>query len=345
MATPHSVDRYLELIAPSVTARELRAEVVRAERRTADTITLTLRPTRQWRGFEAGQFVQLGVVVDGVRHTRCFSPAGSAVSRSGLIELTIKAQADGYVTRHLREHAEPGAVYALSQAQGEFHLPTPRPPRIVLVSGGSGITPLLSMARTLVDEKYTGNVTFVHYSTTATDVPYLDELWALGEAAPNVNVVLAYTGDDDGGHLRGFFGTHHLDAVAPWYRDAETYLCGPGPLMHSVREAYRAEGIEDRLHTEEFAPAQVGSGEAGGELTFAASGVRAENTGATLLDQAESAGLSPEYGCRMGICFTCTSVKTSGCTKNVRTGEEDTEPDKPIQLCVSVPVGDVVLDI
>lgn len=349
MATPHSVDRYLELISPALTARELRAEVIDAQRRTAETVTLTLRPTRQWRGFHAGQFVQLGVVIDGVRHTRCFSPAGSAHTRSGHIELTIKAHPDGFVTRYLRDHARPGDVYALSQAQGEFHLPTPRPSRIVLISGGSGITPLMSMARTLADEKYAGDVTFVHYATNVTEVPYLDELEEvenlLTHSGADVNVVLAYTGSGGGGDINGFFGLHHLDAVAPWFRDAQTYLCGPAPLMDSVRDTYRAEGIEDRLHTEEFAPAVVTVGEAGGSLTFATSGVSVDNSGLTLLEQAEAAGLTPESGCRMGICFTCTSTKTSGCTKNVRTGEEDSEPDKAIQLCISVPVGDVVLDI
>lgn len=116
--------------------------------------------------------------------------------------------------------------------------------------------------------------------------------------------------------------------------------------MRGVREVYRELGIEDRLHTEEFAPAATPvEGEAGGELSFTASRVTADNSGGTLLEQAEAAGLHPEYGCRMGICFSCTAVKKSGCTKNVRTGDTDTDPDKAIQLCVSVPVGDVALDI
>ncbi len=77
LATPHGVDRYLELVNPMLTVRELRAEVTDVHRSTADTVTLTLRPTRQWRGFQAGQFVQLTVDIDGVRRTRCYSPAGS----------------------------------------------------------------------------------------------------------------------------------------------------------------------------------------------------------------------------------------------------------------------------
>ncbi|QHE68817.1 ferredoxin reductase [Rhodococcus sp. WAY2] len=346
MATPHQLDRYLELVTPMVTVRDLRAEVLAVDRSTADTVTLTLRPTRQWRGFRAGQFVQVGVVIDGVRHTRCYSPANAQSSPDGTIELTIKAHPDGLVSQYLHENARPGLILDLSQAAGEFVLPTARPRRVLLVSGGSGITPVLSMLRTLVEEKHAGSVTFLHYAYTENDVAYLDELRELADANPNVNLVLAYTDQETGGHLHGFFGQKHLDAVAPWYAEAETFLCGPPGLMRGVREVYRELGIEDRLHTEEFAPAATPvEGEAGGELSFTASGVTADNSGGTLLEQAEAAGLHPEYGCRMGICFSCTAVKKLGCTKNVRTGDTDTDPDKAIQLCVSVPVGDVALDI
>ncbi|MFZ2174300.1 MAG: ferredoxin reductase [Rhodococcus sp. (in: high G+C Gram-positive bacteria)] len=346
MATPHQLDRYLELVAPMMTVRELRAEVIAVRRSTSDTVTLTLHPTRQWRGFRAGQFVQVGVVIDGVRHTRCYSPANAETSADGHVELTVKAHPDGLVSQYLHTNARPGLVVDLSQAAGEFTLPSLRPDRILLLSGGSGITPVLSMLRTLADEGYAGHVTFLHYAYTEQDVAYLDELRALSSSNPQIDLVLAYTDQETGGDLHGFFGQQHLDAVAPDYAETEAYLCGPPGLMRGVRELYRELGIEERLHTEEFAPAAtVVDGEAGGEISFVASGVTADNSGATLLEQAEAAGLDPEYGCRMGICFSCTAVKKTGCTKNVRTGDTDTDQDKAIQLCISVPVGDVALDI
>ncbi|WP_345342604.1 ferredoxin reductase [Rhodococcus olei] len=343
MATPHPLDRYLELVDPMTTVRDLRARVVAVRRATADTVTITLRPTRQWRGFRAGQFVQVGVVVDGVRHTRCYSPAGA--DRDTDIELTVKAHAHGLVSGHLRERVEVGTVVTLSQAAGTFTLPTPRPPRVLLISGGSGITPVMSMLRTLVAEGYRGDVTFLHYANRAEGVPYLAELRACAAGNANVNIVLAYT-DSGGGDLRGRFGAEHLDVAAPWWREAETYLCGPASLMRSVREQYDRHAPGDRLHVEEFAPV-VASPDPGaaGATTFRASGVTAENTGVSLLEQAEAAGLTPEYGCRMGICFSCTTVRASGCTRNLRTGELDSDPDTPIQLCVSAAVGDVTLSL
>jgi ferredoxin-NADP reductase len=328
-----------------LTVRELRAVVTEVEHPTADSVTLTLRPTRQWRGFRAGQFVQLAVEIDGVRWTRCYSPANSQHRRDGRIQLTIKAQDGGLVSRHLHRSARPGLVVALSQADGTFRLPDERPQQLLLISGGSGITPVLSMLRTLIDEGHRGEVVFLHYARSEADVPHLDELRELAARHDNVRLVLAYT-REAGGELSGHFTAEHLATVAPWYAEgAAAYLCGPAALLAAVREQYATIGRPDALHVEEFtlpgrAPAD---GDATGSVRFGATTV--ENSGATLLEQAESAGLSPEYGCRMGICFTCTKVKTAGCTRNVLTGDLHTEADQEIQLCVSVPVGDVAIDL
>ncbi len=348
LATPHGIDRYLELVHPMWTVREPRAEVTDVRRTESGSTTVTLRPNRHWRGYTAGQFVQVSVEVDGVRRTRCFSPAGSQHRADGLLEFTVKAHPDGFVSRFLHDHAAPGMVVGLSQADGTFTLPQPRPDRLVLISGGSGVTPVLSMLRTLCDEQYTGEVVFLHYTRTAADLPYLAELRTLADHHDNVRVVLAHTADQ-GGDLRGHFEETHLADIAPWYADASAYLCGPASLMAAVREHYAAKGIEDQLHSEEFVLASVAmpdgdvDGAVSGAVSFGDTVV--DNSGATLLEQAEAAGLSPEYGCRMGICFSCTKVKTSGCTRNVRTGDLHTEPDSEIQLCISVPVGDVEIDI
>lgn len=348
MATPHALDRYLELVDPMTTVRDLRGEVTAVHRSTADSVTLTLRPTHQWNGFEAGQFVQVGVVIDGVRHTRCYSPASSQYRADGRIELTIKAHPEGLVSQYLHRNARVGLVVSLSRADGTFYLPSPRPERVLLISGGSGITPVMSMLRSLLDEGYSGDLTFLHYAYTENDVSYRRELEEIVATTGNANVriVFAYTDQEEGGDLHGFFSTEHLDAVAPWHREAHTYLCGPPGLMRGVKNVYGELGLTDRLHLEEFAPPpSVVTDDADGDIAFTGSDVTAANTGRTLLEQAEDAGLSPAYGCRMGICFTCTSVKTSGCTKNVQTGETDSEPHKKIQLCVSVPVGDVAIEI
>lgn len=345
MATPHAVDRYLELVDPMVTLRDLRAEVVEVRRGASGSVTLTLRPTRQWAGFTAGQFVQIGVVIDGIRHTRCYSPAGSQHRRDGHIELTVKAHPDGLVSRYLHDNARPGLVIDLAQADGAFRLPDDRPAKVLLISGGSGITPVLSMLRTLLDEGFAGEIAFVHYAACADAVADRAELIAVAAAHPDVALAFGYP-TAGGGTLRGRFELDHLESTAPWFRDAETYLCGPAGLMDAVRAAFADSGLTDRLHSEEFVSTiTVAGGSADGTVSFTGSGVAVADSGATLLDQAEAAGLSPQSGCRMGICFSCVAVKTTGCTRNVRTGETDSDPDQQIQLCINAAVGDVAIDI
>lgn len=322
-----------------LTMRELRAEVTRVHRSTPDTVTLTLRLTRQWRGFSAGQYVRVTVDIDGIRRTRCYSPACSQHQGDSRIELTIKAHTGGLVSQYLYTRARPGLVVGLSQAEGTFTLPQARPGRILLISGGSGITPVLSMLRTLTDEDYPGQITFLHYANTEADVPYRKELRALAKH-PNVRMVLAYTTTD------GLFRKEQLSAAEPRFAQAQTYLCGPPGLMRGVREVFEAEGLSERLHTEDFTPvAPTVDGSAEGQVNFRRSNLSQANSGRTLLEQAEIAGLNPAHGCRMGICFSCTQVKKSGYVRDIRTGDVSAEEDEQIQLCISVPVGDVAIDL
>ena len=344
LATPHGVDRYLELVHPMLTVRAVRAQVTAVHRQTPDTVTLRLRPTRTWKGFDAGQYLRVSVLVDGVLRSRCYSPANAATSGDH-IELTVKAHPGGLVSGYLHANAEPGLVVDISQAEGTFRLPATRPGRLLLISGGSGITPVMSMLRTLCAEGHRGDVTFLHYAYTESDVPYLLELRALANRHDNVHLVLAYTEATDG-DLKGLFGHEHLAKAEPAFKDAQTYLCGPGGLMRGVRELYDELGLGEHLHTEEFAPAPVAADEdATGVVTFARTDTTNNNNGTTLLEQAEAAGIDAEHGCRMGICFSCTQVKRHGRVRNVLSGDTSTEQDEEIQLCVNVPVGDVTIDL
>ncbi|TWS17681.1 ferredoxin reductase [Tsukamurella asaccharolytica] len=330
--TPHAVDRYLELIDPMVTWTDIRGRVTAVSRRTDRTVTFTVAPTRQFEGFEAGQFIQVSVVIDGVRQTRCFSPASSH-HQGGDLEFTVTADADGHVSKYLREHLAVGDVLGLTPAAGTFTLPgTPgnRPAHIRLISGGSGVTPVLSMVRTLVDEGHDGAVDVLHFCRDSADNPYREELERLAQL-PNVSVTFEYT-RAGGRHL----GPEHLEDLGDI-----GFACGPAPLLEAAKQLYSDAGVELRI--EEFTPpvAAAPSGEATGTVRFTESGTQVDNDGRSILDQAESSGLFPESGCRMGICFSCTAIRKSGCTTNILTGESSDEPDQHIQVCISAPAGDV----
>ncbi|GAA3578193.1 ferredoxin reductase [Amycolatopsis ultiminotia] len=342
LLTPHGADRYLELVDPMLVRREIRGQVTAVRRQTPDSVTFTVRPSRAWQGFRAGQYVRLQVEIDGVRRTRCYSPCGA---EGGELEFTVKADPDGLVSRHLRDTTRVGTVVGLSPADGDFTLPSPRPSRIVLISGGSGITPVLAMVRTLVAEGHPGEIVFLHYSNSREDALYREELAALSAQHPGLRVVHAHTHTRTG-ELTGRFSKAHLQQAAPWFRTAETFACGPAPLMTAVGDLFADEGLSEHLHTEEFtaAPLTFDTTAAEGRVRFARSGRECDNTGKPLLEQAEDVGLTPEHGCRMGICFSCTQLKTAGRVRNARTGEVSGEENQEIQLCISVPLGDVEID-
>jgi ferredoxin-NADP reductase len=344
-AGPHGIDGFLEQVDPLLVTGECRAEVVAVERGTAESVTLKLRPNRTWEGFRAGQFVNVAVEIDGVRHQRCYSPASREGARSEL-EITVKRHPEGLVSGFLAEHAAPGMVLGLSQAEGDFRLADPRPEAILLIGGGSGLTPLTAILRTLFAEGYDGPVALLHYAPDPDRAIYRDELERLAAEHPNFKLIRSYTRAPGVGEVDGHFSPLHLPQSSPCFTEAEVFACGPPALLDAVRGTW-AGGLEHRLHVESFVPPTFTlAGDPGeGAIRFAGSDVEVADSGAPLLEQAEAAGLSPEYGCRMGICHTCTCRKVAGTHKNLITGEVSSAPDEEIQLCVSAALGDLTVDL
>jgi len=343
-AGPHGLDAYLEQIDPLLVRGECRAEVSRAARLTPESVTLTLRPNRAWRGFEAGQFVRVAAEIDGIRHERCYSP--SSAEGRGELEITVKRHPEGLVSNFLVDRATPGMVLGISAAEGDFRLPRRRPDSVLLIGGGSGLTPLTAIVRTLLAEGYERPVALLHYAPDPERAIYGQELARLAAAHPNFKLLRSYTRAPGLGEVDGHFSPAHLPEADPCFTEAETFACGPPSLLDAVRGTW-ANGLEHRLHVESFVPPTfVPVGEAGeGAIRFAESGVEVENSGASLLEQAEAAGLQPAYGCRMGICHSCTCRKTAGTHKNLITGEVSSAPGEEIQLCVSAALGDVSIEL
>jgi len=343
LTSPHGVDRYLELVNPMWAAHEVRARIVDVRREvdvpgTPPVATLTLKPTSTWRGHRAGQFVQLGVEVHGARRTtRCFSVSSPGSRPGDEFTITMRANPDGVVSRYLVERAQPGTIVHLSQADGEFTLPDLVPDHVLFISGGSGITPVMSMTRSLLRRTHRGRITFLHYAQSPDHQIFRDELEELRAAGYGIDLHLVYP--ETGGR---FFTPMELGRLVPDFRNVDTWACGPAGLIEKVQQAYEGS---DKLRVEYFKTPAVSNGSAEGDVTFNRAGTTAANTGATLLEQAEAAGLSPTFGCRMGICFSCTATKSEGTVRNVLTGETSSLPDEDIRICVSTPEGDCAVDL
>lgn len=363
LTAPHGVDRYLEMFNPMWAATEVRARVVDIHRENPDAggsapvATLTLQPTSTWRGHRAGQYVQVGVELPGTarRMTRCFSISSAASLPGERFTLTIRAHEEGQVSKFLVNQAQPGQMLHLSQAEGDFTIhesaATPTNNHLLMISGGSGITPVMSQIRTLLrDAPRYGNsegranrkVTFLHFARSPEDQIFATELAEIAAADNDIDVHLRY-----GEHT---FSEFELRRLVPDFTDTDTWACGPGGLIELVQAAYgvsTGSTSGSRLRVEFFKPpvSARSTSAAEGDVSFTRSGEAAANTGATLLEQAEALGLRPEFGCRMGICFTCTSRKTEGTVRNVLTGETSSLPDEDIRICVSAPEGDCAVEL
>jgi ferredoxin-NADP reductase len=338
LASPHGVDRYLEIVNPMWAAREVRARVVDIRREVdvpghPPVATITLQPTSTWEGHRAGQHVELSVDLPGAKRvTRVFTISSSDSKRGERFTVTLRANPDGQVSKFLVEQATIGTIVHLSQAKGEFTLPDRVPEHIVFITGGSGITPAMSMLRSLQKRTHRGRVTFLHYAQSPQHQIFAGELADVRTTGYGVDVHLLHPELGDPALTPMF-----LEKLVPGFRDTPTWACGPAPLIEAVQGAYDGS---DALRIEYFKPPRVGGGQAGGEVTFARSAQVSSNSGASLLEQAEAAGLTPTYGCRMGICFSCVTKKPEGTVRNILTGETSSLPDEDIRICVSAPEGD-----
>lgn len=343
---PHSIDRYLVLVSPTWSIHEVRAEVTHVRRETRDVTTLTLKPNALWRGHRAGQYVALTVEIAGVNRTRCFSISSAPTRASGTFEVTVKARPSGAVTPTLVHHTTPGTVVGLSQAQGDFVLPEVLPERLLFVSGGSGITPLMSMLRALTASGgRLPEVTFVHFARSRDDVIFRDALATLARTHRSLRLVIETEAESG---RPPALDEHSLAAIVPDYDRIETWACGPESLLAATTKAFQARDAIARLHTERFGFAQspVNTAPTEARVRFSRSKVEANaRDGGSLLAMAEGAGVALASGCRMGICRTCVCRKVSGTTRDLRTGALSEDADVEVQACVSAPVGDVTIDL
>ncbi len=341
LTTPLHPDDYLRLLNPLWTARELRGRVEKVVPETEDAATLVIRPGWGWRwDHRPGQYIGIGIQVDGKFQWRSYSVSSPPTRRGRTLSITVRAMPEGKLSSHLVNGLEPGTIVRLAAPEGDFTLPDPPPERMLFLVGGSGVTPVMSMLRTL-DRRGTMPDVVMHYSSPTPDrMIFRDELLALSEKHADLTLHQLHTDVD------GMLDLADLDDLCPDWRERETWACGPGPMLDAISEHYEKEGLEDQLHLERFSLELGGDGGEGGTITFRNSGKEIEADGATtILEAGEEAGVGMPYGCRMGICHTCTLTLVSGTIRDLRNGDEFGQPNEPVQTCVTAAVGDCTLDI
>jgi len=337
VTTPLLPSDYLDLIDPLRSGADLRGRIEAVVPETRDAATLVIRPGRGWVGHRPGQYIRIGVDVDGVRQWRAYSLTSDLTRTDGCISVTVKAIPDGTVSNHLVHRTRPGTVVQLDQAAGEFVLPEARPAKALFVTAGSGITPVMGMLR---NHPELSDVVLVHSAPTSDDVVFGAELRGLA-AAGRIRLIEQHTDVD------GMLDAAAIAALVPDWFERATWACGPVGMLEALEAHWESAGVEGRLYTERFRPRVLVTGE-GGTVSFTKNGTTLEADGATpILDAAEEAGVLMPSGCRMGICYGCVLPLREGAVRDLRNGEITTAAPGDgvlIQTCVSAAAGACDID-
>lgn len=323
---------------------------------------------------DPGQYLAFTFDVDGQEIDRCYT-ISSPPSRPHVATITVKRVPGGRVSNWLHDRLTPGDTVRARGPLGRFSTVQHPATAYLFLSGGSGITPLMSMTRALYDLASPADVVFVHSARTPEDIPFRRELELIAATAPNVRVT--HVCEDDGttegwdGH-RGRLTPGMLRQVAPDFLEREVFTCGPPGYMHAVRRMLSAAGFpEDRYHEECFeaprpavataepeagvgtgAGAGAGAGVGAGEATRFA--VALSRSGTTIecdadtpvLQAAAQAGITLPSSCGQGMCGSCVTTLEKGSVDMRHNGgirPRDVARNK-ILLCCSTPLENLEID-
>jgi len=338
ITTPLLPTDYLDLVDPLRSGADLRGRIEAVLPETRDAATIVIRPGRSWIAHTPGQYVRIGIDVDGVRQWRAYSITSDLTRTDGCIAITVKAIPGGKVSNHLVHRAKPGTIVQLDQATGEFCLPEQRPDKALFVTAGSGITPVMGILR---NHPELTDVVLIHSAPTADDVVFGADLRRMADEG-RIRLVERHTDVD------GMLDAPAIAALVPDLHERATWACGPVGMLEALEEHWAEVGLADRLYTERFRPSVVVTGE-GGTVSFTKNGTTLEADGATpILDAAEEAGVLMPSGCRMGICYGCVLPLREGAVRDLRNGELTVAAPGDgvlIQTCVSAAAGRCDIDL
>lgn len=357
------------------------ALIVQAVRdETADVKTFVLAPTSPCLfRYQPGQFLTLDLEISGESINRCYTIA-SAPTRPHTLAITVKRVPGGPVSNWLHDHVKVGSVLRAVGPMGDFSCfaqGTPSTaPKYLFLSGGSGITPLMSMARTFHDLGAPRDIVFVHAARSPADIIFREELELMARNQPGVfrfaPICEADSPRAPWHGLRGRLSLATLEHVAPDYREREVFVCGPSPFMKAVREMLKAAGFDMAHHHEEsfdFAELAAAEPDVAAEVvsaegleavaqaleppvaTYTVEFVKQKRTiecrsDMFVLDAARRAGVRLPSSCSKGLCGTCKSKLVSG-TVDMKHGGgiRQREIDAGMALlCCSKPTSDLVVD-
>lgn len=339
---PLRPDDYLSMINPLWTTRELRGKVERVAPEGSEAVSVYIRPGFEWAGHIPGQYVRLGVLIDGRYHWRAYSLTSDPDPEDGLVSVSPKLVPAGTVSPFLVGTIRAGDVVRLSEVEGEFTLPEVIPDKMVFISAGSGITPIISMLRSLDHHDQVGDVVVVHSIHNREQLMFAETLDELETKHEGLRVKLRITSDE------GRMKAAELDELVPDWRERDAFCSGPGEHLDDLRSYWKEQGDFARFHYESFQPIIGGGDDAGegGTVRFLNSEKDVEcNGGTTILAAGEQAGLDLTFGCRIGICHTCVGTLKKGRLRDLRNGDVSEPTGQAVRICVNTAEGDIEIEL
>ena len=258
-----------------------------------------------------GQHLPLQLEINGEFITRYYT-LSSSPSRPGRYAISVKRIDDGRISNWLHQHFQVGDVLAADKPGGDFHLGI-HTDKLLLLSAGSGITPMLSMLRYLSDNDNIRDVVFYHQCSTETDIPSLQELHQLEKMHPSLDlrIVLSQPRRDWQGES-GRLSLSHLAMISD-LDQRQVFVCGPNAFMDTAKKLLLKMGVSPaRYHQEAFGPLGGSSTPKQAVKLNIDGHIFRGNNQQTLLEQAETAGVEINYSCRAGFCGACKVTLTSG---------------------------------
>jgi stearoyl-CoA 9-desaturase NADPH oxidoreductase len=332
--SPLLIDDYLELINPLWSSRELRGRVEKVERQTEDASTIVIKPGWEWMGHEPGQYLRIGFDIEGVRHWRAYSLTSDPGDPDGNISITVKHTEGGKVSPYIVRKLRQGCIVTLGEVTGQFTLPKEVPEKLLFISAGSGITPIVSMIRDLADKDELVDVIHLHSSKSADDMIFGDELRKLAERRNGYTLIERHTAEEE---------RLTPDDLPEDWTERLSFASGPGDFLDALEAHWEEHGDPEMFKFERFQPTygEGGAEGEGGTIRFSESDKEAEaDGGQSILVAGEEAGLELDYGCRMGICHTCVG-KVTGKVRDLRSGEVIECDNQTVRICINAPEGEV----
>jgi len=335
----------IHLLISNWKSSSYRAKVVSIRDENKQVYTLVLKVSRFWKEFRAGQYIEISLDKNGSQLMRIFSISSSPylLKSKGIIELTIAKQDNGKVTPWIHKNIKPGDTISVSAAKGDFTLKESNQ-ALLFVAAGSGITPFRSMLNELLKQNSKRTVSLLYYAKSNNHL-FINELNKLCQNHSNFKI--KYINTDKLGRI----SLKHLQSYCPDFTDRKSYICGPNNMIDKSVELLQSQGVNTNdIIYERFGAKKLESLELDtkASVIFAQSNIMIESKDQqveTLLNMAESKGLKPITGCRMGICHQCICQKSSGIIYNTLNKTFSDTGSEEVQLCVSVPVGEVTINL